>query len=110
LTKPTHILPLYAECFEWIDPYWPCGKALIESEEQVLVPDYFSADVTTPVHIGINYTTILRPIQTTLHTLARENMTHTFLVDRQRITVIRVVKTLEAVGVLNGSNEAVDVG
>lgn len=87
LTKPTHILPLYAECFEWIDPYWPCGKALIESAEGISVLDYFSTDVATPVHIGIHYSTISRAIQTTFHPLARESMTNTFFVSRQRITV-----------------------
>jgi hypothetical protein len=87
LTKPTHILPLYAECFEWIDPYWPCGKALIESEEQVLVPDYFPADVATPVHIGIDYTTIGGLVQPTLDPATTELMTHTTLISRKMITV-----------------------
>lgn len=87
MTKSTSSQPLYAENFQWVDPYWPCGKALIESEEQVLVPDYFTSDVATPVHIGIHYTTVSRAIQSTLNPTTTKLMANTTLVDRQRITV-----------------------
>ena len=68
----TGLLPLYAEGFQWVDSYWPCGKAPIPYSEEL--GDYFASHVQRAIHVGVDGEAIVGDVQPAMFASAPKNL------------------------------------
>ena len=87
INRPQVLRITSVEAFQWVNSNWPCGKAPINSVEEINVVDYFPTDVSTPINISIN-TTPITQLKQSPHSLPREfKWFNSLLKSRDKITI-----------------------